>query len=545
MKKYTIGIDFGTLSGRAVLVRVPDGTVVAEASLAYPHGVMDEALPDGTPLPPKFALQHPQDYLEVLYTTLSNVIRDSGVSPEEIGGVGVDFTSCTVIPVKADGTPLCFLPEFENEKHAYVKLWKHHAAQAQADRILSLAKERGEIWPSLYGDRISSEWMFPKILEVLEEAPHVYEAADRFIEAGDWIVWMLTGHEARSASVSGFKSFWGETDCRLSEDFLTALHPGLAGIIGTKIPREVYQNGTNTGFVCESAREKTGLAPGTAVAPTVLDAHVAFPALGLSKVGQMLLVIGTSGCHIVMSDKEVAVPGICGVSPNGILPGHFGYDAGQCAIGDIFDWFVKNCVPASYTDAAKAEGISIHAYLRKKAARLRPGESGLLALDWWNGNRSVINDSSLSGMILGITLRTKPEEIYRALLESCAYGTRKIIESYEECGVAVTELFACGGIAIKDPLMMQIYADVTGRPIRVAANTQAAAVGAAIFGASAAGLFPSLYDAASVMGRVREDAYTPDSDARAAYDRLYREYEILHDYFGRGANEVMHRLREF
>ena len=545
MKKYTIGIDFGTLSGRAVLVRVADGSVVAESSLAYPHGVMDEVLPDGTPLPPKFALQHPQDYLDVLYTTLSDVIRQSGVSPEEIGGVGVDFTSCTVIPVKADGTPLCFLPEFKNEKHAYVKLWKHHAAQAQADRILSLAKERGETWPSLYGDRISSEWMFPKILEVLEEAPHVYEAADRFIEAGDWIVWMLTDHEARSASVSGFKSFWGETDCRLSEDFLTALHPGLAGIIGTKIPYEVYQNGTNTGFVCESARKKTGLAPGTAVAPTVLDAHVAFPALGLSKVGQMLLVIGTSGVNIVMADSEVSVPGICGVAPHGIMPGHFGYDSGQCAIGDIFDWFVKNCVPSSYTDAAKAEGISIHAYLREKAARLRPGESGLLALDWWNGNRSVINDSSLSGMILGMTLRTKPEEIYRALLEACAYGTRKISESYEESGVAVTELYACGGIAIKDPLMMQIYADVTGRPIRVAANTQAAAVGAAIFGASAAGLFPSLYDAASVMGRVREDAYTPDSDARAAYDRLYREYENLHDYFGRGANEVMHRLREF
>ena len=545
MKKYTIGIDFGTLSGRAVLVRVPDGTVVAEASLAYPHGVMDEALPDGTPLPPKFALQHPQDYLEVLYTTLSGVIRDSGVSPEEIGGVGVDFTSCTVIPVKADGTPLCFLPEFENEKHAYVKLWKHHAAQAQADRIRELAEKRGEDWLSRYGGKISSEWMFPKILEVLEEAPHVYEAADRFIEAGDWIVWMLTGHEARSASVSGFKSFWGENGCYLTDSFLGELHPGLVGIIGTKIPHEVYQNGANTGFVCESAREKTGLAPETAVAPTVLDAHVAFPALGLSKVGQMLLVIGTSGVNIVMADSEVSVPGICGVAPHGIMPGHFGYDSGQCAIGDIFDWFVKNCVPASYTDAAKAEGISIHAYLREKAARLRPGESGLLALDWWNGNRSVINDSSLSGMILGLTLRTKPEEIYRALLEACAYGTRKIIESFEECGVAVTELYACGGIAIKDPLMMQIYADVTGRPIRVAANTQAAAVGAAIFGASAAGLFPSLYDAASVMGRVREDAYTPDSDARAAYDRLYREYEILHDYFGRGANEVMHRLREF
>ena len=544
MKKYTIGIDFGTLSGRAVLVRVADGTVVAESALSYAHGVMDEALPDGTPLPPKFALQHPRDYLDVLCTTVSDVIRQAEVSPEEIGGIGVDFTSCTVIPVKADGTPLCFLPEFEKEKHAYVKLWKHHAAQKQADRIGDVAKERGESWLPLYGGKISSEWMFPKILEVLEEAPHVYEAADRFMEAGDWIVWMLTGHEARSASVSGFKSFWGEKDCRLSEAFLTALHPGLSGIIGTKIPREVYQNGTNTGFVCPAMQAKIGLAPDTAVAPCVLDAHVAFPALGLSKVGQMLLVIGTSGVNIVMADTEVAVPGICGVSPNGIMPGHFGYDSGQCAIGDIFDWFVKNCVPASYTDAAKAEGISIHTYLREKASRLRPGESGLIALDWWNGNRSVINDSSLSGMILGLTLRTKPEEIYRALLEACAYGTRKIIESFEECGVAVTELYACGGIAIKDPLLMQIYSDVTGCAIRVAANTQAAAVGAAIFGASAAGLFPSLYDAASVMGRVREDAYTPDPHARAVYDKLYREYSTLHDYFGRGANEVMHRLRE-
>ena len=545
MTKYTIGIDFGTLSGRAVLVRIPDGTVVAESSLAYPHGVMDEFLPDGTPLPQKFALQHPQDYLDVLYTTLTTVIRDSGVSPEDIAGLGVDFTSCTVIPVKEDGTPLCFLPEFEHEKHAYVKLWKHHAAQKQADRMLDLAKARGESWLPLYGDKISSEWMFPKILEVLEEAPHVYEAADRFMEAGDWIVWMLTGHEARSASVSGFKSFWGENGCRLSEDFLTALHPGLQGLLGTKIPHEVYQNGENTGYVCPAAQKKTGLGPHTAVAPIVLDAHVAFPALGLREVGQMLLVIGTSGCHIIMNDKEVAVPGICGVSPNGIMPGPFGYDAGQCAVGDIFDWFVKNCVPASYAEAAKAEGISIHAYLRNKAAKLRPGESGLLALDWWNGNRSIINDSSLSGMILGMTLRTKPEEIYRALLEACAYGTRKIIESYEECGVAVNELFACGGIAIKDPLMMQIYTDVTGRPIRVAANTQAAAVGAAIFGASAAGLFPSLYDAAAAMGRVREDAYRPNTDAHAAYDRLYREYLTLHDYFGRGTNDVMRRLWEF
>lgn len=545
MTKYTIGIDFGTLSGRAVLVRIPDGTVVAESSLAYPHGVMDEFLPDGTPLPSKFALQHPQDYLDVLYTTIPAVIRDSGVSPEDIVGVGVDFTSCTVIPVKEDGTPLCFLAEFEHEKHAYVKLWKHHAAQAQADRIRELAEARGEEWLSRYGGKISSEWMFPKILEVLEEAPHVYEAADRFIEAGDWIVWMLTGREARSASVSGFKSFWGENGCYLTDSFLKELHPGLAGIIGTKIPHEVYENGANTGLVCEAAQAKTGLGSQTAVAPCVLDAHVAFPALGLRKPGQMLMIVGTSGVDIVMSEEEVAVPGICGFVNHGILPGYFGYEAGQCCVGDGFDWFVKNCVPASYTEAARAAGTSIHAYLREKAAKLRIGESGLIALDWWNGNRSILNDSSLSGMILGLTLRTKPEEIYRALLEACAYGTRAIIDNFEKHGVAVTELYACGGIAIKDPLMMQIYSDATGKPIRIADSTQAPAVGAAIFGASAAGLFPSLYDAAAAMGRVREDAYRPNPDAHAAYEKLYREYLTLHDYFGRGTNDVMRRLREF
>ncbi len=543
MKKYTIGIDYGTLSGRAVLVRVADGAVVAESSMAYPHGVMDETLPDGTPLPHKFALQHPRDYLDVLYTVLPDVIRQAGVSPQEIAGVGVDFTSCTVIPVKADGTPLCFLPEFALDKHAYVKLWKHHAAQEQADRIRELAEARGETWLARYGGKISSEWMFPKILEILEKAPHIYEAADRFIEAGDWLVWMLTGRETRSASVAGFKSFWGEDGCYLTNDFLTALDPRLDGILGTKIPHEVWQNGVNTGYVSPAAQAKTGLAPETAVAPCILDAHVAFPALGLREPGQMLMIVGTSGVDIVMSEKEVAVPGICGFVNHGILPGYFGYEAGQCCVGDGFDWFVKNCVPASYTEAAREAGMSIHAYLRDKASRLRIGESGLVALDWWNGNRSILNDSSLSGMILGLTLRTKPEEIYRALLESCAYGTRMIIENFEKHGIAVTELYAAGGIAIKDPLMMQIYSDVTGKPIRIASNTQAPAVGSAIFGATAAGLFPSLYEAAAVMGRVREDIYTPDPDAHAAYDKLYREYEILHDYFGRGVNDVMKRLR--
>ena len=541
-KKYTIGIDFGTLSGRALLVD-QDGAEIADAVMEYPHGVMDAFLPDGTPLPPDFALQHPQDYLDVLGAVIPAVLEKAGVAPRDVVGVGVDFTACTMLAVKEDGTPLCFLPEFAGEPHAWAKLWKHHAAQAQADRITALAEARGEAWLARYGGRISSEWLFPKILETLEKAPAVYEAADRFIEAGDWIVWRLTGRETHNACAAGYKAIWSAEEGYPPREFFAALDARLADVVGTKVSREVIPIGTLAGRVTPEAAARTGLCPGTAVAAAEMDAHVAFAALGITEPGRMLLIIGTSGCHMVMGERAVEVPGACGIVRDGILPGYYGYEAGQCCVGDHFDWFVHRCVPGEYWDEARAAGVSIHRILREKASRLAPGGSGLLALDWWNGNRSVLVDAQLSGMMLGMTLRTKPEEMYRALLEAVAYGTRMIIDTFERCGVPVTELLAGGGIAEKDPLMMQIYADVTGRAIRLSGSSQAPALASAIHGAAAAGLYPSLAAAAKAMGRLRDVVYTPDPASRAVYEKLYAEYVTLHDYFGRGANDVMKRLR--
>ena len=540
--KYTLGIDFGTLSARALVVR-QDGEEIATADFVYPHAVMDTVFVDGSPLPPDFALEHPQDWLDALGYVVPAVLEKAGLTADDIAGVGIDFTSCTMFPVTADGTPLCLTEKFAGEKHAFPKLWKHHASQPQAERITKLAHERKEPWIDRYGGTISPEWMFPKILEILENAPEVYAAADRFTEGGDWIVRLLTGKETHNAASAGYKAMWNDKTGYPSNDYFTALDPRLDGIIGTKIAAEVLPVGAFAGRVNERGHALTGLNVGTAVAVADLDAHVAFPALGITEAGQMLLIVGTSGCHLVMGEQDSFVPGICGVVKDGILPGFYGYEAGQCCVGDHFDWFVKNCVPAAYEKEAQEKGINIHALLREKAEKLAVGESGLIALDWWNGNRSVLVDASLSGAIFGMTLRTRPEEIYRALLEAVAYGTRMILEDYESHGVAVNEIFAGGGIALKDPFFMQIYADVTGRELRVANSKQAPALGSAIFGAAAAGLYPDIRAAAKAMGRVQEKVYRPNPQAKAEYDKLYAEYAVLHDYFGRGGNDVLKKLR--
>lgn len=542
-KKYSLGLDFGTLSCRAVVASVEDGTELSDAVAAYPHAVIERALPDGTPLPYDFALQHPQDYLDAVASAVPEALRAAGVSADAIAGVGVDFTSCTMLPVRADGTPLCLLPEFAANPHAYVKLWKHHAAQPQADRINALARKRGETWLERYGGSLSCEWMLPKILETLEMAPEVYAAADRFIEAGNWLVWMLSGRETHAAPGAGYKAIWDAESGYPDDGFFAALDPRLSGIVGTKLSRDITPLGGRAGEVDARGAALTSLCPGTPLSAANPDAHVAPPALGITGPGRMLLVLGTSGCHIVTAKEKRCVPGICGVVRDGVLPGLYGYEAGQCCFGDHFDWFVKNCVPGEYMRAAEAEGVSIHAYLRERAARLRPGESGLLALDWWNGNRSVLNDSELSGLIVGLTLRTKPEEIYRALLEATAFGTRMIIDRFVSAGVAVDELCAAGGIARKDWLLMQIFADVTGRSIRVAVSAQAPALASAIYGAAVGGVYPSVLEAAKAMGHVRPETYVPDPGAHAVYERLYAEYVRLHDAFGRGENDVMKRLR--
>ncbi|MBM7582932.1 L-ribulokinase [Caldicoprobacter guelmensis] len=548
-KKYTIGVDFGTQSGRAVLVEVDTGREVATAVKEYPHGVMDEYLPDGkTKLEPDWALQHPQDYLDVLAETIPAVLKEAGVSSEDVIGVGIDFTACTMLPIDKDGTPLCFYDEYKSHPHAYVKLWKHHAAQDEANRLNQIAAERGEEFLQRYGGKISSEWLFPKIWQILNEAPEIYERAAKFIEAADWIVLQLTGQEKRNSCTAGYKAIWHKRKGYPSKEFFRALDPRLENVVDEKLSRDIYPIGTKAGEITEKAAHLTGLKPGTAVAVGNVDAHVAVPAVGITEEGKMLMIMGTSTCHMLLSKEEKMVPGICGVVEDGIIPGYMGYEAGQSCVGDHFEWFVKNCVPPAYVQEAKERGISVYKLLAEKAQKLAVGESGLVALDWWNGNRSVLVDVDLTGVIVGCTLLTKPEEIYRALIEATAYGTRMIIETFEEHGIPIYELYAAGGIAEKDPFMMQIYADVTNREIRISGSPQAPALGSAMFGAVAAGKerggYDSIVEAAKVMAKVRDTVYRPIPENVRMYDRLYAEYKILHDYFGRGANDVMKRLKE-
>lgn len=548
MKKYTIGVDFGTLSGRAVLVDVTTGEELATSEYVYPHGVMDEQLPCGKKLGPDWALEHPQDYLEVLGNTIPKVLKETGVRAQDIIGVGVDFTACTILPVKADGTPLCFLDEFKENPHAYIKLWKHHAAQDKANMLNEIAQQRGEKWLARYGGKISSEWAFPKIWQVLDEAPEVYNAADRFIEAADWVVWQLTGVETRNACTAGYKAIWHKQDGYPSNEFFKALDSRLENVVDEKLSRDIISLGQKAGEISHKAAELTGLMPGTAVAIANVDAHVCVPAVKIDGPGKMLAIIGTSTCHMLLGEEEKEVPGMCGVVEDGILPGFYGYEAGQSCVGDHFAWFIENCLPSSYEMAAKEKGINIHKYLTEKAEQLKVGESGLLALDWWNGNRSVLVDVDLTGMIVGMTLLTKPEEIYRALIEATAYGTRMIIETFRENGVPVNEFYASGGISQKNPMMMQIYADVINMPVYIAGSTQGPALGSAIFGAIAAGAekggYDCVIDAAKVMGKLDETVYKPIPENVEVYNKLFAEYRKLHDYFGRGENDVMKRLKE-
>ena len=548
MAKYSIGVDYGTLSGRALIVNNETGEELSSAVFEYPHSVMSECLPSGKKLGFDWALQHPQDYLDVLYNTIPAVLKESGVSKDDVVGIGLDFTACTILPAKKDGTPLCFLDEYKDEPHAYVKLWKHHAAQHLANKLNVIAEERNEPWLKNYGGKISSEWAIPKIWQVLDEAPEIYDAADTFIEAADWVVWQLSGKENRNSCCAGYKEMWNKKTGYPSKDFFKALDPRLENVIEDKLSTDISPMGSKAGELTAAMAEKLGLNAGTAIATAIIDAHVFVPAAGIAEAGKMLAIMGTSTCHMLLGTEEKQVKGMCGVVEDGILPGFFGYEAGQSCVGDHFQWFIENCLPASYYEDAKAKGMNIHKYLREKAEKYKPGESGLVALDWWNGNRSCLVDVDLTGMILGMTLLTKPEEIYRALIEATAYGTRMIIETFREYGVEVNEFYAAGGIAKKDPMTMQIYSDILNLPIRIAGSDQGGALGSAIFGSVAAGKanggYDDVFSAASKLGKVLDTKYEPNPEAVKVYDKLYAEYKILHDYFGRGANDVMKRLKE-
>jgi L-ribulokinase len=532
--RCAVGIDFGTESARALLVDCADGREIGVAVHEYEHGVIDERLPapdDDVVLGPDWALQDPLDYVRALQQTVPRLLAETGVSPADVVGIGIDFTSCTMLPALADGTPLCAVDELRRAPHAWVKLWKHHAAQPEADLINAVAEARGEPWLARYGGRYSAEWFFSKALQILDESPETYARADRLLEAADWIVWQLTGVETRNMCTAGYKAMWSEETGFPDEAFFAALDPRFARVVDEKMSRTLLPLGARAGRLSARAAAWMGLEPGTPVAAANVDAHVSVPAVGVVEPGRFVAIMGTSTCDILPGRDLAFVPGMCGVVAGGALPGLYAYEAGQSAVGDIFAWFVE------------LVGIP-HDVLSNRAAALRPGESGLLALDWWNGNRSVLVDGDLRGLLVGMTLATRPHEIYRALIEATAFGTRVIVDAFERAGVPVDDVVACGGLPDRNPLLMRVYADVLGRPISLAGSSQAPALGAAMFGAVVAGEHASIVDAARAMAPPVREVYRPEPDSVAVYDVLYGEYVRLHDLFGRGGDSVMTRLTE-
>jgi L-ribulokinase len=533
MSPCAIGVDFGTESGRALLLDLEHGSELATSVVRYPSEVIDRTLPStGERLPPDWALQDPHDWVLVVEQSIPAVLSEAGVAADEVVGIGVDFTSCTVLPVTADGEPLCNLDLWRERRHAWAKLWKHHAAQPVADRLNEIALERGDEFLSRYGGRISSEWYFPKLIELWLEDREVYDAADAFIEATDWIVWWLTGKQVRQSATAGYKAMWSPEDGLPPTEYFEAAYPGFSDP-AEKLGTEFVPLGTRAGTLRAEVAQRLGLPESVAVAVGNIDAMVSVPGAGVQEPGAFVIVIGTSICDLVVYPEETRLPGITGVVRDGILPGLYGYEAGQAAVGDMLAWFVDN--------VAREDGS--YSELEHAASEIAPGETGLVALDWFNGNRTILADADLTGAIFGLTLQSTREEIYRALLESIAFGSRRIMENFEEHGLELTEIVACGGIAERSPLMMQLLADTSGRPVQVPASGEIPARGAALFGAVAAGAFDDIEAAIAATRPEGGRTYEPDRDSKRTYDRVYAIYRELYELLGRSQVELMHELK--
>lgn len=548
MSKFAIGIDYGSGSGRVAVVNVKTGEVAGTHVTEYKHGVITDHLPHNhIKLKRDTALQHPQDYIDVLEQSIPLSLQAANVKAEDIIGIGIDFTACTIIPVNESFEPLSFNKKWKDNPNAWVKLWKHHAAQEQANRMNELAIDRNETWLKRYGGIISSEWMLPKVLEILEDSPDLYRETTYFLEAADWITTIMTGVLKRNSCAAGFKGTWDKEDGYLSKDFLKALHPDLEDIYDHQLSGKVVSIGQKAGHLTVEFSKRIGLPEGIPVAMGMIDAHAGVPGSGVTTPDQMVLVMGTSTCHVLLSDEEKFIDGISGVVKNSIIPDYYAYEGGQAAVGDIFAWFTKENVPAYVQENAEKQGETIHEYLEKLATKLSPGSNGLLALDWHNGCRTPLVDSDLSGAFIGLKLSTKPEEMYRALIESTAFGTKMIIDHFNENGIEIKKLVACGGLPQQNHLLMQIYADVTGMPIQIASNTITPAIGSAMYGAVVAGVenggYDNITDAAKHMASLEDFQYEPHKENNEKYEHLYKEYKKLVDYFGKGKNDVMRYLK--
>lgn len=544
---YVIGLDFGTKSGRAILVETKSGSIKAASEAAYPHGVMDKLLPDGTPLQKDWALQHPKDYIEVLEHTVRDILKRSGIPAGQVIGLSLDFTASTVLPVDKRLIPLCLKEEFTSRPHAYVKLWKHHAAQKQADKINEYLAEKGLIHLPKFGGRISSEILLPKLLQIIEEDFEIYTSSAQILEASDWICQLLTGVTRRSQSTAAYKAMWDDEQGYPSSEFFKGIHPALEHVVQEKLAGDIAPVDSRFGALTAPWAKRLGLREGTAVGCGIIDAHAGLPGCGITRPGQMLLVLGTSSVQTILSHVPYAEKGICGSVKGGIMPGYYALESGLAAVGDVLGWFADHCTPGAYEREAAQKGISVQQYLTEKASRLAPGQNGLIALDWWNGNKTPYVDAARSGLILGYTLSTKPEDLYRALIESTAFGTRLIMDTFQQAGITTDEIIACGGITHKNPLMMQIYSDVLNKEIKISAADETPALGSAMYAAVAAGAeaggYDTIFEAAEKMSRLDRDSYQPHRMHAEIYDQLYQEYLALVRRFAPAPGGIMEILR--
>ncbi len=523
--QVVLGLDFGTESVRALLVDI-SGNELGSAVVPFAHGQIIDRLPNSDRiLPPAYALQHPSDWIDAAAKATVLAKRTAKVDPSAIVGIGVDFTSCTMLPTKADGTPLCLINDFADEPLAWPKLWKHHGAQKQTDRINAVARDRNEPFLNRYGGTIGLEWFFPKMLETLECAPRVYQAADVWLEAGDWFVWQMVGGPAatlpRSTCQAGYKGMWNATDGYPSEAYLKAVNPKFASVVKNKMPGRLLPPGKVAGGLVTAMAGRFGLREDTPVSAAIIDAHAGVPGAGASASGTLVMVMGTSSCHMLNSIEERSVPGVAGVVKDGILPGFYGYETGQAAVGDAFDWLRK------MTGATDLKQLSTD------AAGIGPGADGVLCVDWFNGCRTPLMDGKLRGAFTGLALHHRPAHLYRSLLEASALGLRWIVELLRDGGVPVKKFIATGGLPHHNPLVVQVYADVLGESILVHPCKHGPALGAAILGALAAGVFTSPAAAIRAMSVPKPGTaalYKPNRDCRKVYNALYSDYRRIGDY---------------
>ncbi|MCO8122021.1 ribulokinase [Stieleria sp. TO1_6] len=524
-RPISLGLDFGTESVRAILVDAA-GNQLGLATSDYTSGQITQSLPGSSErLPARFALQDPADWIESAAVATRAALDQAGIEAKAVVGIGVDFTSCTMLPTTAAGVPLCQLDSFRDTPLAWPKLWKHHGALEQTERMNAVATERQESFLKRYGGIIGLEWLLPKILETIECAPQVAEAAEVWLEAGDWFVWQLVGGPAetltRSTCQAGYKAMWSASEGYPPADYFNAVHPLLATVVAQRLPGVMRSPGQPAGGLTAAMAEQFGLYAGTPVSTAIIDAHAAVPGVGAASPGTLVMVMGTSSCHMLNAEKLVEVAGVAGVVDGGILPGLFGYETGQAAVGDAFAWLLRLLNLDSFDELSQA------------AMKLPPGAEGVRCMDWMNGCRTPLMDGGLRGAFVGLGLEHGPAHLYLALMEASAFGLRWIVELLTTGGVPIDRLIATGGLPHHNRAFVEVYADVLGMPIEIHPATQGTAVGAAVLGMVAAGAersgFPTVADAATAMAGGQGDTITvePRPQRHQAYQALYQDYRQL------------------